>query len=395
MDILFIFPGTLEALTKRGGARESILLQVAKKLSNSFHVTIIAPFFGKYKKIVRLSPSLIVEELYFPASKEYPFSKNKLSSYANPLGVFLFYQLIAVIKTIQLKKNALRIIVLGDMLSGVIVSAVAKLLSIKTIYYEGNLTPWVDPRISNGNDVNFVKRVWRAFTIIIGRIICRLADAVIVNDGLTKAGMIRYGIEKTKIHIIRGGVDTSVFKPIELSISRQTEFTIGFIGRLTEEKGAPTLLELCKTMADMLTRTKFMIFGDGPYKKYFESLPNVRHVGWVAADRLPIYLSSVDVVLSFQKTFGMGEIEALSCGKPIIAYRIGEMPKLIKEEETGILCQPKIHFLITAIAKLMNDKAFLRRLSENARLEAINNYDWINIGQKWASVIKLLLKNEN
>ena len=394
VGVLFVFPGTLEALTKRGGGRESILLQVAMKLSSSFNVTIIAPFFGKYKKIIRLSSNFMIEYLYFPASKDYPSSKSKLSSIANPLSVFLFYQVLAVIKTIQLKKNALRIVVLGDMLSGIAVTMVAKLLNIKAVYYEGNLTPWIEPSISKGNDVNFVKEVWWAFNIVLGQIICRMADAIIVNDGLIKTGMIKYGVQETKIHIVRGGVDTEVFKPIELGISSQAEFTVGFIGRLTEEKGAPILLELCKNIADKIPQAKFMIFGDGPYKKYFENLPNIRHLGWVTTDRLPLCMSFVDVVLSFQKTFGKGEIEALSCGKPIIAYRIGEMPKLIKEGETGILCQPEVRFLIKAISKLMNDKAFIKRLSENARLEAINKYDWKIIGQKWESIIKRLLTNE-
>ena len=394
MNILFIFPGILEALTKRGGGREEILLHVARELSNSFNVTIIAPFFGKYKKVINLSSNLTVEELYFPASKNYPWSKNKLSSIANPLSVFLFYQAIVVIKTIQLKKNALRIVVLSDMLSGIIVAIVAKLLNMKVIYYEGNLTPWIEPRTSNGYKVNFVKQVWWAFTIIIGRIICKIADAKIVNDGLIKAGMIKYGIKNTKIHIVRGGVDTSVFKPIELSISQQTEFTVGFIGRLTEEKGSPILLKLCKAALNKLPEVKFMIFGDGPYEKYFETLPNVRHIGWVDHNTLPKWLSSVDAILSFQKTFGIGEIEAFSCGKPIIAFKIGEMPILIKDKENGLLCTPCIDSLIEAISKLMNNESLLKRLSENARREAITRYDWKIVGRLWKNIVEYVLKSE-
>ena len=394
MNILFVFPGILEALTKRGGGREEVLLQVARKLSNSFNVTIIAPFFGKYKKVIRLSSNLMIEELYFPASKNYPWSKNKLSRIANPLSIFLFYQVMVVIKIIQLKKNALRIVVLSDMLSGIIVAIIAKLLNMKVLYYEGNLTPWIEPRISNGNNVNSVKQFWWAFTIIIGRIICRIADAIIVNDGLIKAGMIKYGIENTKIHVVRAGVYTSFFKPIELRISQQTEFTIGFIGRLTEEKGSPILLKLCKATLNKLPQVKFMIIGDGPYKKYFEHLPNVKHIGWVDHNTLPKWLSSVNAILSFQKTFGKGEIEALSCGKPIIAFKIGEMSILIKDKENGLLCTPCIDSLIEAISKLMNNESLLKKLSENARREAITRYDWKIIGRLWKNIIEYILRSE-
>jgi glycosyltransferase involved in cell wall biosynthesis len=90
----------------------------------------------------------------------------------------------------------------------------------------------------------------------------------------------------------------------------------------------------------------------------------------------------------------MGEIEALACGKPVIAYRIGDMPKLIKNGENGLLCQPRIVSLVDVVSKLASEKALVKKLSENARLEAINNYDWKIIGQKWKSIIKYLLASE-
>jgi len=392
IDILLVFPGTLEALTKRGGGREDLLLRVAMVLSNSFNVIIIAPFFGKYRKTAKLFPNLIVENLYFPASKEYPYSKNKFSNIISPLSILLFYQVMALIKVIQLKKNGLRLVVLGDMCSGIVVAIVAKLLNIKTVYYEGNLTPWTEPGIFTRNNVSFIKVMWSTFNAIIGRTICKVTNAIIVNDGLIKSGMIKHGTEDGKIFIIRGGVDTDIFKPMKLITSSKAEFTIGFIGRLTEEKGAPVLLKLCKAIVDKLPQVNFMIFGDGPYKKHFEPLPNVKHIGWVDHYTLPERLSFIDVILSLQKTFGIGEIEALSCGKPIIAFKIGEMLTLIKDGETGLLCQPEIGSVIEALSKLMSDEVFLEKLSENARHEAITHYDWEIVGQRWKSIIEHVLR---
>jgi glycosyltransferase involved in cell wall biosynthesis len=392
IDILLVFPGILEALTKRGGGREDCLSRVATRLSNSFNVVIIAPFFGKYRKSIKLFPNLIIENLYFPASKEYPYSKNKFLKIISPLSILLFYQIMALIKTIQLKKNGLRLVVLGDMLSGIAVAIVAKILNIKTVYYEGNLTPWTEPYVFIRNNINFIKVIWSTFNVIIGRIMCKVVNAVIVNDGLIKSGMIKHGVEEGKIFIIRSGVDTDIFKPMKLNTPSKAEFTVGFIGRLTEEKGAPVLLELCKVITDKLPKVKFMIFGDGPYKKYLETLSNVKHIGWVDHNTLSKHLSFVNVVLSFQKTFGKGEMEALSCGKPIIAFKIGEMPMLIKDRKTGLLCPPYIDSLIEAISKLMNDEVLLGKLSENARHEAVTRYGPEIIGQQWKSIIEHLLR---
>lgn len=391
VDILLVFPGILEALTKRGGGREEILLQVAVELSNSFNISIVAPFFGKYKKVITHSSSLIIENLYFPAMKNYP-PKNRVSVIIHIFSIILFYQFLVMMKIVRLKKDGLKIIIFSDAFSGIIPAIIAKLLNTKIVYYEGNLIPWADPYIFS-RSISIISTFWRSFTLVVGCGLCRVANVIIVNDGLIMEGITRHGIRKSKIFIVRAGVDTNAFSPIEVATPSEAEFHVGFIGRLIEEKGAPILLKLCKTATNMLPQVKFMIFGDGPYKKYFETLPNVKYVGWVDHNALPKWLSLIDVIVSFQKTFGMGEIEALACGKPVVAYRIGEMPKLIKEGKTGILCQPEVNSLVEAISKLINNKAIIKRLCENARLEAINNYDWKIIGQKWKTIIKCLLAN--
>jgi glycosyltransferase involved in cell wall biosynthesis len=392
VDVLFVFPGTLEALTKRGGGREEVLLRVATELSSSFNVSIVAPFFRSYKKVIMRSSSLMIENVYFPALKNYP-PKNRFSSVIHTFSIILFYQLLLVMKIIQLKKNKLKIIILSDAFSGIIPAVVAKLLNIKIVYYEGNIIPWADPYIFPRN-IDAIITLWRSFNLIVRCTLCKLANAIIVNDGLIMEGMVKHDIRKSKIFIVRGGVDTSTFSPIEVAMHLKAEFHVGFIGRLTEEKGAPILLKLCKTAINMLPQVKFMIFGDGPYKKYFETLPNVKHIGWVDHNTLPKWLSLVDVILSFQKTFGKAEKEALSCGKPIIAFKIGEMSMLIKDKETGLLCSPCIDSLIEAISKLVNDESLLKRLSENARREAITRYDWNIIGRLWKNIVEYVLKNE-
>jgi glycosyltransferase involved in cell wall biosynthesis len=390
IDILFVFPGTLEALTRRGGGREERLLRVAIELSNSFNVLIIAPFFERYKKAIMRSSNLIIENVYFPALKNYPL-KNRFFSVIHSFSIILFYQLLVLMKTIELKKDSFKIIVLSDAFSGIIPTVVAKLLNTKIVYYEGNLALWADPYIFP-RKIGALRNIWRSFYLTVGSTICKMADAIIVNDGLTRESISKYGIRKSKIFIIRAGVDTKKFRPITAATRLKTEFLIGFIGRLTEEKGAPILLKLCKTAINTLPQVKFMIFGDGPYKKYFETLQNVKYIGWVNYYSLRKWLSSVDIILSFQKTFGMGEIEALSCGKPIIAFKVGEMPILIQDREIGLLCPPRIESLIEAISKLINDESLLRKLSEKARYEAVSYYDWKIIGQQWRTVIEAVLQ---
>lgn len=242
-------------------------------------------------------------------------------------------------------------------------------------------------------NIGVAKAILRIFTILVGRLVGKISDAVIVNDGVIKEGMIRHGIKKSKIFILRGATHTDIFKPLKVKRHSTTELNVGFIGRLTDEKGTPLLLNLCKTAMVKLPQVKFIIFGDGPYKEEFRVLPNVKHVGEVAHSMLCRWLSVVDVVLSFQKSFGMGEIEALSCGRPIIASKIGEMPQLIKDQETGLLCQPEVDSFLKAISTLMNNRVLLKRLSENARCEAIKRYDWKIRREQWKLILNSILED--
>jgi glycosyltransferase involved in cell wall biosynthesis len=196
-----------------------------------------------------------------------------------------------------------------------------------------------------------------------------------------------------RIFIIRGCVDTSKFKPLVTKSSDAYTFLVAFIGRLTEEKGAGMLLDLCTIAVRKLPSVKFVILGDGHFKSKFSVLPNVAHIGQVNHDKLNDYLSCVNVVVSFQKTLGMGEVEALACGKPIIGSNVGEMPLLLSEGQVGLICEPRVSCYINAIRTLTTDDTLLKKLSTNSRLIAVDNFDIKSSSKKWNFVINRILSS--
>lgn len=386
-DIIVLFPGFLEALTRRGGGREKRLLEIALRLSKYYKIIIIAPFFAKYYKIIKINPRLIINNLYFPSVKDYP-PKSNFTKIMQLISIF-FYIFEATIKIIQLKDKRLKILVVSDVTS-ILPAIVAKLLKLKVLYYEGNTELW------DGHEKNIIQKFYQAFYIFLGSLLGKMSDALIVNDGIIKGRMIDKGIEKCKIFIVRGATDTNKFKLLQLknSIKRKEDgsLIVGFIGRLTKEKGVALLLEMCRKTRIKLPNVKYIILGDGPYREEIKQLPNVIFVGQVEHDAIPVLLSSIDVVISFQKSFGLGEIEALSCGKPIIAGKIGEIPKLVKDGVTGLLCEPKVDSYIKTLSKIINEKELLKKLSENARLEAIKFYDWKIKCEEWKTIINQIFE---
>ena len=206
--------------------------------------------------------------------------------------------------------------------------------------------------------------------------------------------MINFGIDPAKIHVISGGVDVNMFKPISKMNHQCNAMRVGFIGRLTDEKGVPLLLEVVHMAIQELPNVQFIIMGDGPYKQYFSNLPNVEHLGWVPKDELTRWLSKVQITLFFQKELGLAELEAMASGKAIVACNVGEVPQTITHLENGVLCTPDAQSYIDAIKLLCEDPSLLKRLSRRARENAVKYFSWDVIGREWFSLCMACLKEE-
>lgn len=349
---------------------------------------IVSPFFGTFKKEMKIYPKLIIENVFFPASKIYP-PTSKFAKFMELVSL-PFYSGQAVIKILLFKKNGSNLVLISDFVSGFLPTIVAKVLNLRIICYEGNLTPWVDPKLIPTN-TSLPELFLNAFITILAKTTSNFYDAIVVNDGLIKNGLSKSGVPNSRIFVIRGMVDINKFKPSQLEKPYCGEFLIAFNGRLNEEKGGSFLLSLCKAAIDELPDAQFVVLGDGSYKQRLSELPNIRHIGQVEHQKICELLSSVDVVVSFQKTFGMGEIEALACGKPIIASKVGEMPTLLRDGDIGIVCEPDVSSYIEAIKILIKNDKLLKKLSNNARERAIRSFDSKIASNQWKLIVDAVM----
>ena len=110
---------------------------------------------------------------------------------------------------------------------------------------------------------------------------------------------------------------------------------IGFVGRLSFEKGPDIFCRLAENMQQDLD-IKFHIFGDGPLKGEVPNLHNLQYHGLV--ERNDIW-SKIDVLLICSREEGlpMALLEAISEQKFIISSAVGAIPSIIKHDETGFL----------------------------------------------------------
>ena len=154
-------------------------------------------------------------------------------------------------------------------------------------------------------------------------------------------------------------------------------FTVGFAGRLTQEKGVEDLVRAAQLLDG---RTRLLFVGDGPLRGELESAGTpsctIEVRTGVKHEQMPEAYADMDVLVLPSRTtdrwaeqFGRVLVEALSCGIPVVGSDSGEIPWVVRETQGGKLFREGD---AAQLAELLNDlradaagrEAFARRGGE-------------------------------
>lgn len=216
------------------------------------------------------------------------------------------------------------------------------------------------------------------------RSILRKFDALISISHYVQDRLWRFtGMQPPKIATIYNGVDTSFFDPkidstgFRERIGTENEFVVLYVGRLAWNKGLVDLIDSISSLVDTITNLKLIICGKGrletELRNRVDSLNLQKHVefvGLVPQEQLPLYYAASDVVAapSIFEPFGLVNLEALAMSKPVVTTRVGGIPELVKNMDTGLLVHPNAPSEIgNAILELNHNEGLRKRLGENGR----------------------------
>lgn len=388
-QILVVSPGLIEPATRRGGGIEEIDSRVASQLSKHYAVVIVGPFYGRFVGLRQLSDSLTVLDVGFPALADYlPKSRWHVlwaTAVATPV-----YCVPLAFALLRLMTNEPQILVVHNGFPGLVGTILGKIRKRQVIFSEGNTYPWANPFVKAGRAIS-VERLSRRILTSSGLLIAHLADTIRAQSAGIKEAMIAQGVPGAKIHTIPAGTDTSAFMPRPASEDLH-QFRVGFVGRLTVEKGAALLVQLVEACAEKLPLLRFVIVGDGPYRRILDGRTNIERIGWVPSSDVARALVDVDAVVTFQEEFGLGELEAMAAGKAVVARDTPGVRTCIRNFENGILCTPAPESYVEALTTLVGDFKLRSKVSRNARLTAETMFDWRVIGDQWLKLVQALLE---
>lgn len=160
------------------------------------------------------------------------------------------------------------------------------------------------------------------------------------------------GLSPEKLALIPNGVDLERFRPgsaprklLRDSISvRDEDFLIGFVGRLSWEKGADKFIKAADAILRRLPNVHFVVVGTGPQEKELvRAIERAKiganvHLAGLWTDSAQVY-PALDLMLHTSRADAMPLVllEAMACGVPVIAIGVGGVPDLVETGQTGIL----------------------------------------------------------
>lgn len=231
------------------------------------------------------------------------------------------------------------------------------------------------------------------------------ADRIVAPTPIERAHLVwYYGAPTEKIDVIPCGVDTALFSPMDpIEARRQVglddQRVLLFVGRLDPIKGAETLLRAFVSLRRELRESATLLVVGGTRDDSWNGTgeaarlrrltvelgidASVRFLGPLPQERLSLYYAAADCCLmpSYYESFGMVALEAMACGTPVIASRVGGLATTVQDGVTGYLVpEGNPEALAERTAQLLRDDTLRRRLGAEA-LRWARQFQWETVAE--------------
>ncbi len=186
---------------------------------------------------------------------------------------------------------------------------------------------------------------------------------------------------------------------LELGLDPEA-YVISYIGGFSRNR---LLLPLIEAMRSLPTIT-LLLWGDGHQRRTIEEaihgLANVRYLGWLPADQVPLYTCLSDVVYYCLKPDYPGAkytapntlSNAMAAERPVIANNIGDLGHIVRETGCGILLDEVTSLTVSEAIMKLSDSTMRCMLGKAGRAAAEREFNWQVVEQRLLVLYQSLLK---
>jgi glycogen synthase len=300
-------------------------------------------------------------------------------------------------------------------LGGLLVQRAYAIPLVVTVHSLEPLRPWKREQLGGGYDLSS----W------VERTALEAADAVIaVSRGTRDDVLAHFEVPPDRVHVIHNGIDAGFFAP-DPATDTLTRYGVDpavpyvlFVGRITRQKGIVHLVRAIRHLAPGIGVVLAAGQPDTP------ALAAEVEAGVAEAQRdranvvwIPQMLSreeirqlyshaAVFVCPSVYEPFGIINLEAMACARPVVATAVGGIPEVVVDGETGVLVQVELRAdepmtpvepdrfardLADAVNGLMADPRRREAMGAAGRRRAVEQFSWSSIADQTVALYRTLV----
>jgi glycogen synthase len=301
-------------------------------------------------------------------------------------------------------------------LAGILVKQAYGIPLVITVHSLEPLRPWKREQLGGGYDVS----TW------VERTALELADAVIAVSHGTRDDLLRlFEVSPERIHVIHNGIDADFFSPDPAAdalerygIDPMVPYVL-FVGRITRQKG---IVHLVRAIGHLDAGIGVVLCAGQPDtpeigREMEEAVAAARaahpNVVWIPemvsreAVRQLYSHAALFVCPSVYEPFGIINLEAMACERPVVATSVGGIPEVVADGETGVLVPLELRAddpmspahpdrfardLASAVNRLMADPGLRARMGAAGRRRAVERFSWSSIADQTVALYRSLVR---
>lgn len=222
------------------------------------------------------------------------------------------------------------------------------------------------------------------FLVLLERVTAKITDSIITLTEIGKEEHVKYGIGREKQFIpIHNGIELRDYLDLKVDVAAKkrqmnlasSSVVVGVFARLEPIKGHRFVLEAAALVVKDFPELKVLVVGSGSLRERLEEKAKklnltrcVDFLGTIDDIREVLPICDIVVLPSLYEGFGIVLIEAQAAGKAVVATKVGGIPEVVKDGETGILVPSRDpQAMAEAIITLLSDKERCYNIGEAGR----------------------------